>query len=102
MLSRKLPVLLAAGIKRINISLDPLDALAFRRIARVGELTEVLTGIDQALAAGLQVKINMGACSRLINFGRVCAPKCAQSSHSPSGYDCPSCTPRATIRGRSD
>ena len=59
LLSRKLPVLLAAGIKRINVSLDSLDALAFRRIARGGELTEVLTGIDQSLAAGLQVKINM-------------------------------------------
>ncbi|AYW41073.1 MULTISPECIES: GTP 3',8-cyclase MoaA [Pseudomonas aeruginosa group] len=59
LLSRKLPVILAGGIKRINVSLDSLDALAFRRIARGGELTEVLTGIDQALAAGLQVKINM-------------------------------------------
>ncbi|SEQ75956.1 cyclic pyranopterin phosphate synthase [Pseudomonas cuatrocienegasensis] len=59
LLSRKLPVLLAAGIKRINVSLDSLDAQAFRRIARGGELTEVLAGIDQALAAGVQVKINM-------------------------------------------
>lgn len=59
LLSRKLPVLLDAGVKRINISLDSLDAQAFRCIARGGELTEVLQGIDQALAAGLQVKINM-------------------------------------------
>ena len=59
LLSRKLPVLLDAGVKRINISLDSLDAPAFRRIARGGELSEVLRGIDQALEAGLQVKINM-------------------------------------------
>lgn len=59
LLSRKLPVLLAAGVKRINISLDSLDAQVFQRIARGGELVEVLKGIEQALAAGMQVKINM-------------------------------------------
>lgn len=59
LLSRKLPVLLEAGVKRINISLDTLDAQAFRRIARGGDLAEVLNGIEQALEGGLQVKINM-------------------------------------------
>ncbi|GLK57915.1 hypothetical protein GCM10017624_00720 [Azotobacter vinelandii] len=59
LLSRKLPVLLAAGIERINVSLDTLDAGALRRIARGGDLAEVLEGIDQALAAGVRVKINM-------------------------------------------
>lgn len=59
LLSRKLPLLLAAGVKRINISLDTLDAEAFQRIARGGDLATVLDGIDQALEAGLQVKINM-------------------------------------------
>lgn len=59
LLTRKLPVLLAAGVRRINVSLDTLDALAFRHIARGGDLAEVLRGIEQALAAGLQVKINM-------------------------------------------
>ncbi|WP_312247422.1 GTP 3',8-cyclase MoaA [Stutzerimonas nitrititolerans] len=59
LMSRKLPVLLAAGVKRINISLDSLDPQAFQRIARGGELAGVLRGIEQALSAGLQVKINM-------------------------------------------
>lgn len=59
LLSRKLPLLLEAGVKRINISLDTLDAEAFKRIARGGDLATVLEGIDRALAAGLQVKINM-------------------------------------------
>jgi cyclic pyranopterin phosphate synthase len=59
LLSRKLPLLLEAGVKRINISLDTLDAEAFQRIAGGGDLATVLKGIDQALAAGLQVKINM-------------------------------------------
>lgn len=59
LLSRKLPVLLAAGVERINVSLDTLDAGALRRIARGGDLAEVLEGIERALAAGVRVKINM-------------------------------------------
>ncbi|MEE4462654.1 radical SAM protein [Azotobacter chroococcum] len=59
LLSRKLPVLLAAGVERINVSLDTLDAGALRRIARGGDLAGVLEGIDRALAAGMRVKINM-------------------------------------------
>ncbi|SFA97107.1 GTP 3',8-cyclase MoaA [Azotobacter beijerinckii] len=59
LLSRKLPVLLAAGVERINVSLDTLDAGALRRIARGGDLAEVLEGIERALAAGMRVKINM-------------------------------------------
>ena len=49
----------AAGVKRINISLDSLDAAKFRRITRVGDLHKVLAGIDAALAAGFdRIKIN--------------------------------------------
>lgn len=59
LLSRKLPVLLAAGVERINVSLDTLDAGALRRIARGGDLAGVLEGIERALAAGVRVKINM-------------------------------------------
>lgn len=47
-----------AGIKRINISLDSLDAERFKNITRTGDLNKVLTGIDSALAAGLRVKLN--------------------------------------------
>jgi GTP 3',8-cyclase len=46
------------GIKRINVSLDTLDADKFRAITRWGELDKVLAGIDAAQAAGLRVKIN--------------------------------------------
>ena len=59
LLSRKLPLLLECGIKRINVSLDTLDPLAFRRIARGGDLATVLQGLDEARAAGLQIKVNM-------------------------------------------
>src|SRR5512143_1819471 len=48
----------ALGVKRINVSLDTLDADKFRAITRWGELDKVLAGIDAAQAAGLQVKIN--------------------------------------------
>ena len=48
-----------AGVRRINISLDSLDAERFRRITRVGDIEKVLRGIDAALAAGFdKIKIN--------------------------------------------
>lgn len=52
------PQLVAAGVKRINVSLDSLDAETFRSVTRWGELGAVLKGIDAGLAAGLQIKIN--------------------------------------------
>src|SRR5262249_28399621 len=50
--------LAACGVKRVNVSLDTLDAEKFRQITRWGELKPVLDGIDAAQAAGLHVKIN--------------------------------------------
>jgi cyclic pyranopterin phosphate synthase len=50
--------LAANGVRRINVSLDTLDADKFRAITRWGELPNVLAGIDAAQAAGLKVKIN--------------------------------------------
>jgi len=46
------------GVRRINVSVDTLDAAAFRRITRGGDLAKVTAGIDAARAAGIQVKIN--------------------------------------------
>ena len=48
----------AAGIRRINVSLDTLNAEKFRAITRWGALDKVLAGIDAAQAAGLKIKIN--------------------------------------------
>ena len=49
----------AAGVKRINISLDSLNAEKFRRISRVGKLERVLAGIDAAIATGFdRLRIN--------------------------------------------
>ena len=50
--------LVAAGVKRVNVSLDTLDAPKFAAVTRWGKLDQVLGGIDAALAAGLKVKIN--------------------------------------------
>src|SRR4051812_37336565 len=46
------------GVRRINVSLDTLDADKFRAVTRWGELDKVIAGIDAAQAAGLKVKIN--------------------------------------------
>jgi cyclic pyranopterin phosphate synthase len=48
----------AAGIRRINVSLDTLDAEKFRAITRWGSLDKVLAGIEAAQSAGLKIKIN--------------------------------------------
>jgi cyclic pyranopterin phosphate synthase len=48
-----------AGLKRVNISLDSLNAQKFKEITGVGVLDKVLKGIEKALVAGLEpVKIN--------------------------------------------
>ncbi|MEL7164194.1 MAG: GTP 3',8-cyclase MoaA [Pseudomonadota bacterium] len=50
--------LYAAGVRRINVSLDTLDEQKFADITRWGRLPQVLRGIDAAQKAGLRVKIN--------------------------------------------
>lgn len=48
-----------AGVKRMNISLDSLDADKFRAITRTGDLAQVLAGIEAASSAGFaRVKLN--------------------------------------------
>jgi cyclic pyranopterin phosphate synthase len=46
------------GVRRINVSLDTLDAAKFAQITRWGRLPQVLDGIEAAQTAGLRVKIN--------------------------------------------
>ena len=46
------------GIKRINVSLDTLNEQKFSKITRWGRLSQVLKGIDAAIAAGIKIKIN--------------------------------------------
>ena len=53
--------LCAAGIRRVNISMDTRDPAAFAGITRGGALADVDRGIDAAQSAGLAIKINMVA-----------------------------------------
>lgn len=58
-LSETATELRAAGVRRINISLDTLDPQRFREITRTGDLSRVLAGIDMAIAAGFErIKLN--------------------------------------------
>jgi len=50
--------LVDCGVKRINVSLDTLDADKFAKITRWGKLDQVLRGLEAASKAGLKVKIN--------------------------------------------
>lgn len=50
--------LAACGVRRVNVSLDTLDADKFAAITRWGRLPQVLEGLAAAQAAGLRVKIN--------------------------------------------
>src|SRR5690606_7883779 len=59
LLAEKVPLIVARGIKRINVSLDTLDPRAFRSISKGGDLFSVLAGIETALAQGIRIKINM-------------------------------------------
>jgi cyclic pyranopterin phosphate synthase len=50
--------LFAAGVRRLNVSIDTLDAAKFTAITRWGKLPAVIEGVMAAKAAGLKVKIN--------------------------------------------
>ena len=57
--------LVAAGIRRINVSLDSRDPDVFRHITRHGDVAQVIGGIFAARDAGLLIKINMVALNGL-------------------------------------
>ena len=62
-----------AGVRRINVSLDSLDAEKFRIATRWGKLDDVLAGIAAAKSAGLEIKINAVALKGLndTEYGRL-------------------------------
>ncbi len=57
-LAQHAEALAAAGVKRVNVSLDTLDPDKFSKITRRGDFGKVMEGIEAAQAAGLKVKIN--------------------------------------------
>ncbi|MEH6566195.1 MAG: GTP 3',8-cyclase MoaA [Halopseudomonas sp.] len=59
-LDRLAQPLAEAGVRRLNISLDSLQADKFKAITRTGELSQVLGGIEAARAAGFErIKLNV-------------------------------------------
>ena len=66
------------GVKRINVSLDTLDADKFRAITRWGDFAKVMDGIDAAQKAGLSIKINAVA---LKGFNDAEAPEMIRWAH---------------------
>ena len=55
------PQLAQAGVRRINVSLDSLDAGVFLEITRGGDLAQVLAGLEASQASNIRIKINMVA-----------------------------------------
>lgn len=60
-LAQHAEMLVDAGMRRINVSLDSLDPTTFAYVTRGGDLEQVLGGIAAASKAGLKIKINMVA-----------------------------------------
>jgi cyclic pyranopterin phosphate synthase len=59
LLGRLAASLKAAGLERVNVSLDSMDAVRFAWLTRGGRLSETLSGIDAAIDAGLTpLKLN--------------------------------------------
>src|SRR5215831_16562953 len=59
LLSAQAVPLYAAGLRRVNVSLDTLRPDRFRQLTKRGELADVLAGIDAARKAGMKpIKIN--------------------------------------------
>lgn len=51
--------LINAGVSRLNISLDTLNAKKYKEITRIGNLQKVLTGIEEAIKVGFKkIKLN--------------------------------------------
>ena len=59
LLAEKVPALKAAGLKRINVSVDTLNPDKFRRMTKRGDLSKVLEGLFAAKSYGLHpIKLN--------------------------------------------
>lgn len=58
-LARHADALAAAGVKRINVSLDTRDPARFFHLTRGGDLGQVMAGIAAARRGGIAIKINM-------------------------------------------
>lgn len=57
-LERYAEELFEAGVRRINVSIDTLDAVKFKDVTRWGDIQKVFNGIEAAQKAGLKIKLN--------------------------------------------
>ena len=58
-LAKLAPALAAAGLNRINVSIDAIDSAVFRRLTRGGDVERVIQGIEAARRAGIgPIKLN--------------------------------------------
>jgi len=71
------------GVRRINVSLDTLDAEKFHAVTRWGHLDKVMRGIDAADRAGIDIKINAVA---LKGFNEAELPEMMRWAHG-RGFD---------------
>ena len=103
----------AAGVDRLNISVDSLDEGRFRRLTRRGELGRVLAGIEAARAAGFaSIKINTVALAGVNDdelaaicawaWGRDLVPRFIEAMPMADGrtYRASELLPAAAIRAR--
>ena len=60
-----------AGLSRLNVSLDTLDAGRFRELSRRDGLDDVLAGLDAAKALGFSIKLNAVAIRGFIEHDAV-------------------------------
>ena len=82
LLAKNAVALTAAHVRRINVSLDSLDAQRFAQITRGGTLNTVLAGIEAARNAGIAVRINMVAMNGLNEADLLpMAQYCAMQGH---------------------
>jgi GTP 3',8-cyclase len=75
--------LAAAGVRRVNVSMDSLDPATFARLTRGGDLAQVQDGMAAAVAAGLKVKVNVVA---LAHDNAAEIPRIIQWAHA-RGFD---------------
>ncbi|GGZ26599.1 GTP 3',8-cyclase [Asticcacaulis endophyticus] len=64
LLKDAVPDLVAANIKRINVSMDSLKPDVFRRITRGGDIAKVIEGIEAAQGSGIKIKLNVVVLAR--------------------------------------
>ncbi len=82
LLAQHAKALADAQVRRINVSVDTLDATRFAHITRGGKLQAVLSGIDAAQAMGISIRINMVAMKGVNEEDLLpLATYCAQHGH---------------------